>query len=172
MNEIRIYHTPWRLLLLIAGCIVFIILSVGLIQGSYQWLGYATILFFGICGLYLLTAAVREFVCRRPYITITEESIILQRWTTAVVNLADIQSFKVAQTGNQKFVAVIYTPKAERRIKAKSSTAGNVFRSVNSLLTTQKNALDNISATGTALSAQELCDILNERLKSYRAEMA
>ena len=172
MNEIRIYHTPWRMLLLIAGCFVFIILSVDLIQGSHQWLGYATILFFGICGLYLLTAAVKEYVFRRPYITVTDKHIVLQRWKTQTIRLEDVETFKVARTGDQKFVAVIYTPEAKRRIKKESDTAGNLFRAVNSRLTTQKNALDYISVTGTALSAQELCDILNERLKSYRAEMA
>lgn len=165
MNETRIYHSPWRMLLLIVGCIIFVVLSVDLIQGSHRWLGYAALLFFGICGLYLLMAAVKEFVFRRPYITVTDEHILLQKWTTQTIRLADVKTFKVAQTGDQKFVAVIYTPEAQRRIKRKSNAAGNLFRAVNSRLTTQKDALDYISAQGTALSAQELCDMLNERLK-------
>lgn len=169
MNEIRIYHSPWRMLLLIAGCFVFIILSVDLIQGSHQWLGYTTILFFGICGLYLLTAAVKEYVFRRPYITVTDEHIVLQRWKTQTIRLEDVETFKVARTGDQKFVAVIYTPEAKRRIKKESGAAGKALRALNSRLTTQKDALEYIPVTGTAFSAQELCDLLNCKLSQSDA---
>jgi hypothetical protein len=183
LNETKIYHTPRRMLLLMAGDIGFVALGIGFIYSYqfteyayYQWVAYACIIFFGCASLSILTSAIKEFIFHRPYIIITDEHIIIQKWTVQTVNFADVQTFKIAQsifggaqTENQELVAVIYTPEAERRIKTESSVAGNIFRFINRHMSTQRDALDYITTQGTALSAQELCDLLNCKLSQSNA---
>jgi len=121
------------------------------------WLSIA---FFGLTGLFILYTTFKERLTGRPYLTITDKCIIMGEKQT-VINFADVESFEVVRLRNQSFVAIHYKPGIEQRKMDEASTLGRSIRNLNSRLT---QAQENISTVGTGMNAQELCDLLNERL--------
>ena len=166
MEEIRIYHSPWRMLLLALGSMAFVALSVLMLNhpknGFHVFVAWSGIVFFGLCGLYILYATFKERLTGKPFLTITDTCIISQGVKQTVINYADVESFEVVKMKDQKFVAIHYKPNMELQ---KMDDAGTVGRSVRSLNRRLVNAQETISIVGTNLNAQDLCDLLNERLK-------
>ena len=166
MEEIRIYHSPWRMLLLALGSLAFVTLSILLLNqpknGLHVFVAWIGIAFFGLCGLYMLYATFKERLTGRPFLTITDSCIIIQGVKQTVINFTDVESFKVVKMKDQEFVVIHYKPNVEQQ---KMDEAGTVGRSVRSLNRRLVNAQETISTVGTNLNAQELCDLLNERLK-------
>ncbi|MBO7138540.1 MAG: hypothetical protein J6V92_08770 [Bacteroidaceae bacterium] len=167
MEEIRIYHSPWRMLLLALVCFVFVALSILMLNNPKNgfhvlvaWLGIA---FFGMGGLFMLYATLRERLTGKPFLTITDTCIIYLGVKQTVINFADVKSFEVVKMKDQKFVAIHYKPNVEQQKMDKASSVGRGIRSLNRRLV---NAQENISTTGTGMKAEELCDLLNERLGS------
>ena len=50
MNEIRIYKSIWKGVKLLAGCLLFVVLGIGMIlhDPDSQWLGWMGTCFFGL----------------------------------------------------------------------------------------------------------------------------
>lgn len=165
MEEIKIYHSPWRMLLLGLGSMAFVAMGVFMLQhpdnSFHVIVAWASILFFGPCGIYTLYAMLKERLTNRPYLTITDKSIILQGTKQIAINFADVQSFQVVKMGSQKFVAIHYKPDVEQQ---KMDDASTIARSIRSMNRRMVNAQENISTVGTGMKAEELCDLLSERL--------
>ena len=73
MEEIRIYHTQWKMWVLILECIAFVAMGCFLLQDNdinrvFVWIGIS---FFGICGLFILYLLIREKTANIPYYLIT-----------------------------------------------------------------------------------------------------
>ena len=70
MEEIRVYHSPWRTLLLALGSLAFVALSVMMLNqpknGFHVFVAWIGIAFFGLCGLYMLYATFKERLTGRP----------------------------------------------------------------------------------------------------------
>ena len=74
-EEVRIYHSLWRMLLLILGCSVFVAIGIAMVRDprmgpvnlAMAWLG---IVFFGLGGIALLFWLLTERLTRRPFLTI------------------------------------------------------------------------------------------------------
>ena len=166
MEEIRIYHSPWRMLLLALGSLAFVALSVLMLNhpknGFHVLVAWSGIVFFGLCGLYMLYATFKERLTGKPFLTITDTCIINQSLKQTVINFTDVESFEVVKMKDHKFVAIHYKPNMEQQ---KMDGAGTVDRSFRSLNRKLVNAQETISIVGTNLNAQDLCDLLNERLK-------
>jgi hypothetical protein len=166
MEEIRIYHSPWRMLLLALGSMAFVALSVLMLNhpknGFHVLVAWSGIVFFGLCGLYMLYATFKERLTGKPFLTITDTCIINQSLKQTVINFTDVESFEVVKMKDHKFVAIHYKPNMEQQ---KMDGAGTVDRSFRSLNRKLVNAQETISTVGTNLNAQKLCDLLNERLK-------
>lgn len=82
MEEIRVYHSPWRILLMALGCFVFIALSIFMLNNPKSvfsvivaWIGIA---FFGLASLSILYSLFMERLMNKPFLTITDTSIISQ----------------------------------------------------------------------------------------------
>ena len=122
MEEIKIYHSPWRMSLLIIICLAAV---VGLIfmlhHHPRHTLGISEMIVIGLCiaffgpgGLYLLYVTLKESITDIPYLTITDTSCTInQGLKHAVINFADVKSFKVTKMGDQEFVTVHYRPDVE-----------------------------------------------------------
>jgi len=166
MEEIRIYHSPWRMLLLVLGCFVFVAFSILMLNhpnnGFHVLVAWLGIAFFGLCGIYILYSMFKERLTGMPFLTITDTCIISQGVKQTVINFADVKSFQVVKMRDQKFVAIHYKPDVEQQKMDEASSVGRSIRSLNRRLV---NAQENISTTGTGMKAEELCDLLNERLK-------
>ena len=166
METIRIYHSPWRILLLALASLAFAVagffMAIHSPKGFHIVVGWISVVFFGLGGLYMLYGTLRERLTGKPFLTITDEAVIMDGMKHAVIRFANVKSFNVVKMGRQEFVAVHYKPGVERQKMDEANTLGHSIRKLNRQLV---NAQENISTTGTGMKGQELCDLLSERLK-------
>lgn len=154
------------MLLMVLGCLALVALCVPILSHPKNFLhvivAWAGIVFFGYCGLYILYATLKEKLTGKPFLTITDEEVVREGVKQTVIRFADVKSFETVKMGKQKFVAIHFKPGLEQR---KLDEANTLDRSVRKLNRRLVNAQKNISTTGTGMKAEELCDLLNERLK-------
>ena len=166
METVRIYHSSWRMLLLVLTSLAFAVagflMAIHSTKGFHIVVGWIGVAFFGLGGLYMLYASLKERLTGKPFLTVTDEAVIMEGMKQAVIRFADVESFNVVKVGRQEFVAVHYEPSVEHQ---KLDEANAPRRSVRQLNLRLVNAQETISTTGTDMKAQELCDLLNERLK-------
>lgn len=166
METVRIYHSTWRMLLLALASLTFAVagflMAIHSPKGFHIVVGWIGVVFFGVCGLYMLYGTLKERLTGKPFLTITDEAVIMEGMKQAVIRFADVESFNVVKMGKQEFVAVHYKPGVELK---KMDEANGLDRSIRKLNRQLVNAQENISTTGTDMKAQELCDLLNERMK-------
>ena len=165
METIKIYHSPWRMLLLAFACLTFVVGSVFMLEHTKDvfhvvvaWIG---IVFFGFGALYMLYATLKERLTGKPFLTITDDRIISEGVKQTEIHFSDVESFDVVKMRKQQFVAVHYKPGVEQQ---KLDEAGTLDRSIRYLNRRLVNAQENISTVGTGMKAEALCDLLNERL--------
>ena len=165
METIRIYHSPWRMLLLVLTSLAFAVagffMTIHSPKGFHIVVGWISVVFFGLGGLYMLYGTLKERLTGKPLLTISDEAIILEGMKHAVIRFADVESFNIVKMGRQEFVAVHYKPNVERQKLDESNALDRSIRNLNRRLV---NAPESISTTGTGMKTQELCDLLNERL--------
>lgn len=166
METVRIYHSTWRMLLLVLLSLAFAVAGFFMIihspKGFHIVVGWISVVFFGLGGLYMLYGTLKERLTGKPFLTITDEAVIMDGMKHAVIRFADVKSFNVVKMGRQEFVAVHYKPGVERQ---KLDEANALDRSIRKLNQRLVNVQESISTNCTGIEAQELCDLLNERLK-------
>ena len=166
MKEIKIYSSLWRMMLLILACILFVLAGIFILHMHrnvfHLVVGWLTILFFGCCGIMLLFSFLKERLFGQAHLTIDDEELTYRRFRTIHVRFTDVASFEVRKLGDNEFVAINYKPDVERQMMQNASIFGYLYRSMNKRLI---NALDSISVTDISITADELCHLLNQRLK-------
>ena len=166
METVRIYHSTWRMLLLaivsLAMAVGGYLMAIHSPKGFDIIVGWIGVVFFGVCGIYVLYGMLKERLTGKPFLTITDEAVIMEGMKHAVIRFADVESFNVVKMEKQEFVAVHYKPGVELK---KMDEANGLDRSIRKMNLQLVNAQENISTTGTDMKAQELCDLLNERLE-------
>ena len=166
MKEIKIYHSLWRMMLLILACILFVLGGIFILhmhRNVFELVvGWVGILFFGCCGIMLLFSFLKERLFGQAHLTINDEELTYRRFRTIHVRFADVASFEVREIGDNEFVAINYKPDVERQIMQNASIFGYLLRSMNKRLI---DAPDSISVTDISMKADELCHLLNQRLK-------
>ena len=166
METIRIYHSPWRILLLALASLAFAVagffMAIHSPKGFHIVVGWISAVFFGLGGFYMLYGLLKERLTGKPFLTITDEAVITEGMKRTVIRFADVKSFNIVKMGRQEFVAVHYKPGVEQQKLDESNVLDRSIRQLNRQLV---NAQENISTTGTGMKAQELCDLLNERVK-------
>mgnify|MGYP006916139457 FL=1 len=165
METIKIYHSPWRMLLLVLASFAIAVagffMTIHSPKGFHIVVGWIGVVFFGLGGLYMLYVTLKERLTGKPFLTITDEAIICEGMKQTVIRFADVKSFNVVKMRNQEFVAIHYKPVVERQKMDKANVLDRSVRKLNRQLV---NAQENISTTGTGMKAEVLCDLLNERL--------
>ncbi len=166
MKEVKIYSSLWRMILLILASILFVLGGIFILHMHRNMfhlvVGWVSILFFGCCGIIFLFSFLKERLFDQPHLTITDEELTYRRFRTIHVRFADVASFEVREIGDNEFVAINYRPDVERQMIQDANIFGYLYRSMNKRLI---NALDSISVTDISMTADELCNILNERLR-------
>ena len=158
------------MMLPILGCILFVcggIIIIHMHRNVFELVvGWASILFFGFCGIVYIYSLLKERLFDKPHLTITDEELIYRRVKTTHVRFADVKSFEVRNFkfngSDTNFVTINYKPDIERKKMEDASIFGYLLRSLNKQLI---NAQDSISVTDISLTADELCRLLNKRLK-------
>lgn len=105
-EDIVVYHSRTRLILLIAGSLMFVVVGYWLASGTgvAPVIGWLSIAFFGSCGIYALWRLVR----RTPALIISSDGIIDRATVNAVglVPWSQIRDVKILSFLNQKFLGV------------------------------------------------------------------
>ena len=121
MEEIRIYHSLWRMLLLVLASFAFAVacffMTLHSSKGFDIVVGWVGVVFFGLGGLYMLYGMLKERLTGRPFLTITDKSLIIEKMKQTIVNFADVQSFRVVKMGRQEFVAVHYKHSKNKMVR-------------------------------------------------------
>ncbi|MBP5630667.1 MAG: hypothetical protein J6W97_03815 [Bacteroidaceae bacterium] len=166
MKEVKIYYSLWRMLLLISVCILFVLGGIFILHMHrnvfHLVVGWGSILVFGFLGILLLCSFLKERLFNQPHLAITDEELIYRRVKTSHVRFADVESFKVREFNGHDFIAINYKPNVERQKMQKASIFSYLYRSMNKRLI---DAPESISSTDISMKADELCHLLNERLK-------
>jgi hypothetical protein len=149
MEEIRIYQTIWRRELFIAILCLAITFFTPF-MGRYKPGELGLMLFFGITGLFILFMGFRDRLLHRPYLTITDESIIERRnhYPEIVIHFDKVKSFEretLRFMGHTSYTGMII-------VHLKN---GNGFVNI-------------ISANNLTMKSQQLYDLLNERLENHK----
>lgn len=132
----------------------------------FEWvIGWVGIVFFGICCLAWLYSMFIERLMHKPFLTIKDDCLICQAPRETVVNFDDVSSFSIKKVRGYAFIAIHYKPNVERQKMEKASIFGYLFRTLNKQLI---NAQDSITTAGLSMEAEDLCNLLNERLKQAK----
>lgn len=154
------------MLLLFLGSILFVLAGIFIIHMHknvfHLVVGWVSIVFFGFCGIVLLWSFLKERLFDQPHLTINDEGISYRGMKTWHVRFADVASFEVRRLGDNNFVAINYKPDVERQKMEDAGIFDRLLRSMNKQLI---NAQESISVTDISMTADELCHLLNERLK-------
>ena len=152
MEEIRLYHSVWKTLLLAIFCLAFSVSFVVLflLGEEFRWsdydvialVGFGVFIFIGLYGIYFLFVLLKERLWHQPYMTITDKSIIVNSIKKHEINIADVDCFDVVSfsMGNVRLF-IYYKPTAERPKKK-----------------------TNIDVSFIEVKASVLYDLLNERI--------
>ena len=166
MEVVKIYYSLLRIMLLLLASILFVLAGIFIIHMHknvfHLVVGWSSIVFFGCCGIVLLWSFLKERLFDQPHLTINDEGISYRGMKTWHVRFADVASFEVRRLGDNNFVAINYKPNVERQKMEDASIFGRLFRSMNKHLI---NAQESISVVDISMKADELCHLLNERLK-------
>jgi len=146
----------------IIGCFVFVASGWYVICNPRNYLdifmGWLGVLFFGLGGLMLLYLAIKEFLMRKPYLTITEKSVIARSLTTKEYLLEDVDYFKYLKAW--KLIGIHYKKGAGRKKMKEASIIGRFVRKMNvEVLNTQET----LSAYCLSVEPEDLCELLNSR---------
>ena len=154
------------MMLLILASLLFVLAGIFILHMHrnvfHLVVGWGSIVFFGCCGIILLWSFLKERLFDQPHLTINDEGISYRGMKTWHVRFADVASFEVRRLGDNEFVAINYKPDVERQKMEDASIFGRLFRSMNKRLI---NAQESISVTDISMTADELCHLLNQRLK-------
>ena len=103
METVRIYHSSWRMLLLVLTSLAFAVagflMAIHSTKGFHIVVGWIGVAFFGLGGLYMLYASLKERLTGKPFLTVTDEAVIMEGMKQAVIRFADVESFNVVKVG-------------------------------------------------------------------------
>jgi len=169
MNEVHIYHSIWRTLLLTLGSCMFVYIGVMMFNDpffSHKLIGIIGMLFFAIAMLIIPYQTIKERLTHQPYMIITDKCVIVNGFKSFVVDFADVESFEIVRiamrNSKQQFISIHYKPNVEMQKMEEASFFGRMLRKLNSRMA---GAQEQLTTTGTSMKLQELLDLLNERLK-------
>jgi hypothetical protein len=169
MEEIKIYHSLWRMLLMGIGGLAFAVMIFLILRSPRPGnviIGYIGIIFFGLGGLALIYWALKERLTGRPFLTITDEGIIYNGgWKQYEIRFADVNSFVLLGGRQNKFIGIRFKEGVERRKMEDANIIGRLARKFNLAVS---GTQESISLSGVPMKPQELCDILNKRLRSAK----
>lgn len=166
MEVVKIYYSLLRIMLLLLASILFVLAGIFILhmhRNVFELVvGWVGTLFFGCCGILYLYSLLKERLFDQAHLTINDEELTYRRYKTTHVRFSDVASFEVREFNGHDFIAINYKPDVERQMMQNASIFGYLYRSMNKRLI---NALDSISVTDISITADELCHLLNQRLK-------
>ena len=171
MEEVKVYHSLWKNAVLVATCLVFAVSAIHFLvrhPESNPILPWLVVLFFGLGGLFMVWFVLKERITHTPYYVITRESVVVnsgvKQWE---VRFADVEEFFLTSVASSKLIGILYNRDGAW---AKEEDSGSVSRMVRKMNTKIAGAGEALPADDLTVKPQQLCDLLNERLRDYRSK--
>ena len=163
MKEIKLYHKVWVmlpvLLLLLGLTIVFLIpITKGLNQ-RFWILNWFMLLFSGAVFLWGLSVIIRERVLHIPPIIITEDKVIVGK---KEYHFADIHHFDLVYFSQTTNIRIHYKPDVEAKKRSEAKGIDRIGRKINRII---MGAEDCIQVANLTMKPEQLCNLLNKRVK-------
>ena len=163
MEEIRIYHSIRKNIVLLAVSFLFVALGVfQLVNGDHSFIVWVCFLFFGIGGLYVLFLILRERINNKPYYIITDECVIMdsgmKKWE---VRFSDVEEFYLINVMSSKQIGIRYKKEIEFQKMNDASSAGRTIRKMNERIA---GVQESLPADDLTIKPQQLCVLLNMKL--------
>ena len=148
MNTIKVFHTIRYFLTYFIGCSAFVALGFWIIHSHHEGLaqiaGWASIFFFGLGVLVMITGFINEQLLHKPYLVISEDGLTVCSLTKQTKHLfSEISSFELydMKIGKSiKYLSIVYRKEVEANIPS-------------------------IAVSGLTMEPQIICDKLNAILK-------
>ena len=171
MEEVKVYHSLGKNAVLVATCLAFAVSGIYLLirqPESNHVILWTGVVFFGLGGLFMLWLMLREWITHTPYYVITDESVIMnsgvKQWE---VRFADVDNFFLTSVASSKMIGIHYNRDGAWAAEVDS---GSVSRMVRKMNTKIAGAGEGLPADDLTVKPQQLCDLLNERLRDYRSK--
>lgn len=172
-EKIKIYQSIWKILPLAVGGLLIGLLctiltksdnpdSTGRLMG---WFG----VIFGIGGgAIILLGPILHRLLHTPYIIIHNDRIDFyqpSKYTYQTIYFNDVKMFHVSKVSSAEYIAVDYKSEAMKQEREKASDIKRKLMNINFRIT---GSIANINATKMTIKAEDICSILNNRLKGFR----
>lgn len=161
MEEIKLYHKVWMALpplLILLGLSIVVIVPLSQGKGPLFW-NCSLLLLSGGTFLWLLSVLIRERVLHIPPIIITEDKLIVGK---KEYHFADIHHFDLIYFSQTTDIRIHYKPDVEAKKKSEAKGMDRIGRKINRIF---MGAEDCIQVTNLTMKPEQLCDLLNKRLK-------
>ena len=114
----------------------------------------------------LLYWLLKERLTGQPFLTITDEGVIYSGgWKQYEIRFADVNSFSLLGGRQNKIIGIHFKDGVERQKMEDANIIGRLARRFNLAVS---GTQESISLSGVSMKAQELCDLLNDRLKHMK----
>ena len=166
MEEIKIYRIVWKTLLAAIVCLALTAFGIMEAINTNNGAGKATVgLFFGLIGLFSLYQTVK--VRLRPYLTINDKCLVQCRADKHLpdytIDFSEVEHFELSRFNIlfpfERDILVYYKINKDKQKLFKPTFFGRIGAKLFA------GADDYIAIHGINMKAQELLDLLNERVK-------
>ena len=172
-EEIRVYQSLWKNLLLGICGLLFAIMGIFIIADDNcrmvtkiigGWLGST---FFGVGGLSICIMTLYNYVRRIPYLVIYKDRIEIYVQIKASYNTVyfkDVQKFRPITIGSSKQIAIDYHPEYIAQLM-KSHMTSNFIKKIMIFNIDQTDAIETILASNLSMERTDILRILNEHIR-------
>lgn len=162
MNEIKVYESYWKFDLALALSVTFIAWGVYLLlnkEDAYKAGPMIIIIMFSIFAI----RSIIRWICKRPKLTITNETVTVNADEPWEIHFKDIDSFHLFKYNGHDVIGVRYKQGTE------------YWAQEEEIVNSRKNRIKypenlhpgkpyEIYVTNLSMKGQQLCDLLNERV--------
>lgn len=171
INEIRIYYSFWKNMLMAIGCLAFaacgwlMIHDIHITRPSKVYIGIAGMVFFGGCGIFLLGQTLYQRIRRIPFLIIYDDRLDIYEWrngTYRTIYFREVECFRLIKIYKSKLIAIDYK---ETPMKEKMEEASCFTQHMMEFNARVSRALESFPTENLTIKGKAICDILNARLK-------
>lgn len=162
--KMNIYHSYGCLaVLFLLGLLLFVAGGLFVMSEGYPFLGWVSIIFFCLIALKMLFITVKELLFHIPFILITDEYVKINKsFTSHKVFFRDVEMFYTAVEDEAKagFVGTLSIKYKDEDLGDQNGDGKDVTnQNVN-------NRISQFRVTYLQVTSIELCNMLNEKLKT------
>lgn len=169
MEEIKIYRSMWKNVLVLIACVVFVVLSCVFFEEN-PTIMILSMLLFGAGGILFLYTVIKDSITDKPYLLITDRKVTMYNsFKEFDIFFADVDTFSATEIEGGSYIVIKYKRSVAMAKFKDSNLILKIFRLLHIAFS---GAQESIPASGLEIGSEELCALLNERLEAYNKSNA